>query len=369
MQSGASPPRVLNRERVKRVSVVALLDDFHRAQEIAHERAKEAQDLFRETQEHALASARQRAHDAREAARHAAELMPPGLLVRLVSSFVGIPFSLLVAFAGKSPEWRGVAFAGAITLSALLGGYEFFRNVRLRGFRPTEPLGLIAIVGMQVAAWGVSRGQFPSLMPALFAALVIGTLIHQVMRRDPEPIANLGVTFVGVVYVGWLMSYLIFLRMIPGTVVVWPFHNLTIPFFDMDSRGAWLALYTCAVTWSTDAGAYFVGMRYGKRPLAPTLSPNKTVEGSYGGAVAAALMSLLWGSWIGIPWYHCLLLGAAIGVLGQVGDLCESALKRDLGIKDFGTIMPGHGGILDRFDSLLFTAPLAYYYLIVALPR
>ena len=348
---------------------MALLDDFHRAQEIAHERAKDAQDLWREAQEHALALARARAHEARERARYAAELMPPGLLVRLVSSIVGIPFCLVVAFAGKTAEWRGVAFAGAITLSALLGGYEFFRGVRLRGFRPTDTLGMIAIAVMQLAAWVISKGQFPSLMPALFAALVIGTLIHQVLRRDPEPVANLGVTFVGVVYVGWLMSYLIFLRMIPGTVEIWPFNTASLPVFDFHSRGAWLVLYVCAVTWSTDAGAYFVGMRLGKRPLAPLLSPKKTIEGSYGGVAAATLMSLLWGIWIGIPWYHCLILGAAIGVLGQVGDLCESALKRDLGIKDFGTVMPGHGGILDRFDSLLFTAPLAYYYLVIALPK
>lgn len=348
---------------------MALIDDFHRAQEIAHERAKETQELFWEVQEQALELARARAHDAREAMRYAAEAMPPGLLVRLLSSFVGIPFSLAVAFADIGVGLRGIPFASAIMLSALLGGWEFFRGVRLRGFKPTWILGILAIGMMQVAAWVISVGLYPSVLPAVFAALVIGTLIHQIFRRDPEPVANLGVTFVGVVYVGWLMSYLIFLRMIPGSVTIWPFANLHIPYFDMSSLGAWLVLYCCAVTWSTDSGAYFVGMRWGKTPLSPRLSPKKTVEGACGGVAAAALMSVLWGSWIGIPLIHTMILGALIGVLGQLGDLAESALKRDLGIKDFGAVMPGHGGVLDRFDSLLFTAPLAYYYLVLALSR
>jgi phosphatidate cytidylyltransferase len=142
-----------------------------------------------------------------------------------------------------------------------------------------------------------------------------------------------------------------------------------VPGFDFHARGAWFVLYVFAVTWITDTGAYFTGMRWGKRPLAPRLSPKKTVEGAIGGLAAATAMSLAWGMWIGLPWWHCLFLGPVLGFLAQVGDLCESAIKRDLGIKDFGTLLPGHGGILDRFDSLLFTAPIAYYYLVMVVPR
>jgi phosphatidate cytidylyltransferase len=186
----------------------------------------------------------------------------------------------------------------------------------------------------------------------------MATLVSQILSRDRQPLANVGVTFLGVIYVGWLFSYLIFLRSIPGTVDV-PFPFINLP--DM-ARGAWLVLYVIAVTWSTDAGAYFAGVRFGRHKLAPTLSPKKTIEGALGGLVAATAMSLAWGAWIELPWWHCLVLGPLLGTLGQVGDLCESALKRDLGIKDFGALLPGHGGILDRFDSLLFTAPVAYYY-------
>jgi len=370
---------------------MALLDDIHRAQELAQEKAKEAQEkaieaardaqeILRDAQEKALELARERAHEARERARRATEAMPPGLLVRLGSSVIGIPLLLLLVFAEGAPDYAALPFTGAVAICALLGGYEYFKGLRLRGFRPTEGLAYVAIVLFQFAAWTVSRGRFTSLLPALLALLVIATLIHQVMRKDPEPIANIGATFLGVIYIGWLFSYLIFLRSLPGNSYIALFGNLAVrvqetwlatPLLAVAHapRGAWLVLYVFAVTWITDTGAFFTGMRWGKRPLAPRLSPKKTIEGAVGGLIAAVVMSMAWGTWVGLPWWHCLFLGTALGLLAQVGDLCESAIKRDLGIKDFGTLLPGHGGILDRFDSLLFTAPIAYYYLVMVVPR
>jgi phosphatidate cytidylyltransferase len=359
---------------------MALLDDIHRAQGLAQEMAKEAQEkaieaardaqeILRDAQEKALELARERALRARERARRATEAMPPGLLVRLGSSVIGIPLLLLLVFAEGAPEYSGLPFTGAVAVCALLGGYEYFKGLRLRGFLPTEGLAYIAIASFQLAAWSVSRGRFTSLLPALLALLVIATLVHQILRKDPEPIANIGATFLGVIYIGWLFSYLIFLRSLDGIVNVWPFDHLHVPNFDFHARGAWLVLYVFAVTWITDTGAFFTGMRFGKHPLAPRLSPKKTIEGAIGGLIAAMVMSMAWGTWVGLPWWHCLILGTALGLLAQVGDLCESAIKRDLGIKDFGTLLPGHGGILDRFDSLLFTAPIAYYYLVMVVPR
>ena len=194
----------------------------------------------------------------------------------------------------------------------------------------------------------------------LLVVLTIGTLVNQVLRREQEPLANLGVTFFGVVYIGWLMSYLVQIRSISGTLAV------AAPWgaFPPLARGAWLVLYLLLVTWLNDTGAYLIGARFGKTRLAPTLSPKKTVEGAVGGLIFAVVTAALCGLWLKIPLGHALILGLLLGMLGQVGDLCESALKRDLGIKDFGGILPGHGGILDRFDSILFTAPVAYYYLV-----
>lgn len=367
---------------------MALLDDIHKAQEIAQEKAREAQEqaketltdaqhLFHEAQERALLLARERAHEAQERARRAAEAMPPGLLVRILSSIIGIPLLLALVFTPGNKVYPAWPFTVAVAICASVGAWEYFKAVRLRGFRPTEGLAFFAIVLLQFAAWNVSRGQLTAFLPALLALLVIATLIHQVLRRDPEPLSNVGVTFLGVVYVGWLMSYLVFLRSLPGTVHLNVFGAalpeeillIGIP-LSLVERGAWFVLYVFAVTWMTDTGAYFVGMRFGKYSpkLAPRLSPNKTLFGAIGGVVAATLMSLLFGIWIGIPWYHSLLLGPILSILGQIGDLCESAMKRDLGLKDFGAVLPGHGGILDRFDSILFTAPIAYYYLVFFLP-
>jgi phosphatidate cytidylyltransferase len=116
-------------------------------------------------------------------------------------------------------------------------------------------------------------------------------------------------------------------------------------------------------TWACDTGAFFTGRAVGRHKLAPEISPGKTVEGAIGGWLCALAMALLVGGFLRLDLRIAASLGAMIGVLSQVGDLCESAIKRDLGIKDFSGLLPGHGGILDRFDSLLMTAPLVYYVL------
>lgn len=337
-----------------------LEDALHEARQRAHELAQQTQERVREAQERAVELARERALEAQERVREATEAMPPGLLVRLLSSLVGIPLLLLLVFAEWPARYPAIWFTGAVAVCAVVGALELFRGLRLRGFQPNETLALIAIVLLQFAAWNVSRYRLTDFLPALIALLVIGTLIYEVASHEKEPLANIGVTFLGVVYVGWLFSYLIFLRSLHGPPLDLNLFGLPLP---ESTFGAWVVLYVFAVTWCTDAGAYFAGMAFGRHKLAPRLSPKKTWEGAIGGVLAATFMSLAWGTWIGLPWWHCAILGPALGILGQVGDLCESALKRDIGVKDFGVVLPGHGGILDRFDSLLFTAPVAYYYL------
>src|SRR5205823_9764453 len=125
--------------------------------------------------------------------------------------------------------------------------------------------------------------------------------------------------------------------------------------------GAWMVLLVVAATWTGDTAAFFTGRAFGARKLAPAISPGKTVEGTVGGLLGASIVALLLGTLLlHLDFRLALGLGILVGLLAPVGDLCESALKRELGIKDFGSLLPGHGGVLDRFDSLLMTAPVVY---------
>ncbi|GAB4457543.1 MAG: phosphatidate cytidylyltransferase [Armatimonadaceae bacterium] len=292
------------------------------------------------------------------------ERQPTNLTGRLVSTAVGIPIILFFVFVEGPPGLTLLPMTVGVAGCALIGAWEYFHATRQRGFQPSDRLAFLAIIFLQVAVWLSSIGRTPVFLPVLAGLLALSVVVHQVFRRSPDILANIGITYLGIVYVGWLFSYLIFLRALPGTVAV-PLGGLTLP---ETARGAWLVLYVMAVTWSTDTGAFFIGQRWGKRLLAPLISPAKTVEGAIGGWATGVLMSLAWGTWIGIPAVHCVVLGVLLGTLAHLGDLCESALKRELGVKDFGRLLPGMGGMLDRFDSIFFTAPVAYYYLALLYP-
>jgi phosphatidate cytidylyltransferase len=160
---------------------------------------------------------------------------------------------------------------------------------------------------------------------------------------------------VGFWWVGATFSSFILLRALPGRIRVGGFAEA--------DRGAWIMLSVAVCVWSTDTFAFFTGRAVGKHKLAPKLSPGKTVEGFIGGLLGGVIAGALFGRWIGLSLESGAVIGAIAGLIGPLGDLFESGLKRELGIKDFGNLMPGHGGMLDRFDSLMFVAPIAYLYL------
>ena len=122
----------------------------------------------------------------------------------------------------------------------------------------------------------------------------------------------------------------------------------------------WLAFLG---TWASDTFAYFVGTYLGKHKLCPLISPGKTIEGAIGGMIGSVIAIMLLGVLFKLPVYHCIIMGILVGIAAPLGDLVESAIKRFAGVKDSGQILPGHGGILDRFDSILFTVPAIYYYM------
>jgi len=171
----------------------------------------------------------------------------------------------------------------------------------------------------------------------------------EIIRRDPRSaLLNTSSALLGVVYIGWLFGrHLILLRQIP------------------EPAGRHLIFLLVGITWSGDIGAYLIGMRFGKHKLIPAISPGKSVEGYVAGVALSCIAVLAIRHWLlsDIKLLHMVTLGIGLTIIGQIGDLAESLLKRGANVKDSGRLMPGHGGILDRCDSMIFIAPALYYYI------
>ncbi|MGQ9524999.1 MAG: phosphatidate cytidylyltransferase [Armatimonadota bacterium] len=285
------------------------------------------------------------------------------MLTRTLTALIGIPVTVLLVFLRD-----GEAFAVAVAVTALVGVHEFCRTVSLRErAQPSTPFAWAIVLVAAAAAWGASQGT-PMFWAAPSATLLfMAALAVQMLRPSPAPIRDLGATLLAGLYVGLLLPHLILIRGLgfQGTPAV----------FTWNSTGANLVLFTLLVTWAADTFAYVSGKTWGKHQLAPKLSPGKTVEGFIAGLLAAAAVGAIASIGLLRPLWpdssylrHGVTLGILAGIVGPVGDLCKSAMKRELGVKDFGTAIPGHGGVLDRFDSLMFVAPVAYYYFLRFFP-
>jgi phosphatidate cytidylyltransferase len=265
-----------------------------------------------------------------------------GVVPRLGVIIVGVPCLYLITLRG------GVFFMLLVGLILLLCLREFYELARSKGYRPFEALGYFCSLAISWYAWrqGVA-------VPLILTGSLLLIMVRELLRRDrTQSLAHIAVTVFGIMYVGWLGSHLVLLRELPGRVVGEP------------GLGASMVFYAALTTWATDTGAYLVGVAFGRHKLAPSLSPKKTVEGALGGLLCAGLVGWLCTRAL-VPFLTPLaggLLGVAVAVAAQLGDLVESMLKRDGGIKDTAELLPGHGGALDRFDSLLFTVPVLYYY-------
>lgn len=268
-----------------------------------------------------------------------------------VASGVGfVPLLMLLAKVG------GLAFLTFVVVQTVLGLVEFYRMMRAKDLRPNVWVGHLSALAVLGMAY---RPHTPQAAFLATAALLL--LLASALRAPEKPriVESLAVTVFGVVYVAWLSSHFVLLRELP-----W---RAGLDYAD----GARIVLYAFLVTWSCDTGAYLVGRTFGRtRPWA-LISPRKSLEGSAGGLLAAVIGAFA-GAYTfmhgpsGTPWLRpldALGIGLAVGVCGQVGDLAESLLKRDSDSGDSSDIIPGHGGVLDRFDSLYFGAPIVYYYL------
>ncbi|MHB9146752.1 MAG: phosphatidate cytidylyltransferase [Symbiobacteriia bacterium] len=241
----------------------------------------------------------------------------------------------------------GVAWGLFVALAATVGFGEYVRLWRHTGSAVSPLLAFLgwvltlAWVGLAVFAPSAAGSYTsPMLLVTVLAALTALVLSYPATSAT----GAIGV-IAGSLYVGWTLSHLVLLRA-------------------SGPPGLWRPLLVFAGVWATDVAAYLVGTTLGRHKLRPALSPGKSVEGAVGGLLGGMAAAWLVGLPLGLPIGFRLGLGAAMSVLGQIGDLAESALKRQAGLKDSGKILPGHGGVLDRFDSTLFVAPLVYYVLL-----
>jgi phosphatidate cytidylyltransferase len=262
----------------------------------------------------------------------------------VAASVIFIPCVVVITNTG------GYHFLLLVNAVIFVGMWEFYRMMEAKGIRPYKMIGILCSL---VLSWYVffRNGMYANFFLTL--VLVVLMCLELTRRENKMAVFHIAVTVLGVIYIGFLGSHLIMLREFPLSV-------------NLDYRmGSSFVLLAFVLTWACDTGAYIVGSAIGKRKLLPRISEQKTREGSVGGlvfAIAAALIArATFAPYLDL--WHALALGFLAGVVGQLGDLFESMIKRDVDAKDASEMIPGHGGVLDRFDSLLFTAPLIYYFI------
>ena len=258
-------------------------------------------------------------------------------VTRLISGIVLVAVALLTICSG------GWILYGTLTIVSLIGMFELYRAVKVQ----KQGENLLAVVGYLgvilhyiLLSLGYSEYAMMNLIIVLIAMMFVYVFSYPKYHAEQVMAA-----FFGVVYVGVMLSYIYQTRMIrDGAFLVW-------------------LIFLCS--WGCDTCAYCVGMLIGKHKMAPVLSPKKSVEGAVGGVAGAALLGVIYAAATQGPMLEYAVICAIGALISMVGDLAASAIKRNQGIKDYGKLIPGHGGILDRFDSVIFTAPVIYFLSLV----
>ena len=273
---------------------------------------------------------------------------------RLITAAVALP--ILIASIIYPPV--KLVFVALAVSAIIVGLYEFWLLGRRVGAKPDVVVGYAGTAAMLVGFFFDMPSNWPEWLVLSVVGLTIAALTAEMLRGSPfdKMILSAGSTVLGVLYVAFLGGHLIALRM--GFPQTFPEFN------ESASLSTHLLSFFFLVLMGSDTGAYYTGRALGRHKLAPNISPGKTREGAIGGMVASLLMAALAHFWFfrELPLRVALPLSAVMNVLGVVGDLTESALKRGAQAKDAAQILPGHGGLLDRLDSLLFNAPLIYYF-------
>jgi phosphatidate cytidylyltransferase len=275
----------------------------------------------------------------------------PSLTLRVASAVVFLPLLVLMARVG------GLVYLGFTLLFIGLALREFYAMMASKGLAPHWKSGFLAAFLFAIGAYARARAHRTEEwhVAGLLTVLLVAMLLAELRRgASKQTLVNISSTLLGVLYIGWLGAHVVALRELPWSL-------------GLDyAQGMSFALLPFFLAWTCDTAAYVVGRAWGRHRLAPGISPGKSVEGAAAGLLASIAAGMLARVWFApyLSWSAALALGALVGVFAQLGDLVESLLKRDAETKESSSLIPGHGGVLDRFDSLLFVAPLVYYFLV-----
>ena len=256
-------------------------------------------------------------------------------LKRIITALVALPLVIGLMYLGGWP------FAALVVLIALLAQHELYGMARAVNVHallgPGLALGALVVLRAFIPHWA-----------AVFLLGVVALIAATPCLKGEDPLQRLSVTLFGVLYPAGLLGLLIDIRSLDGG----------------GTTAFWLTLTVFLLIWSADVGAYYAGRSLGKHPLFPRVSPKKTWEGFIGGLLFTVLVAAGVKMWLvpQLDWMDAGVLALIAGVVGPLGDLAESRIKRAVGVKDSGTLLPGHGGMLDRFDALVATVPLFYLY-------
>ena len=258
------------------------------------------------------------------------------LRTRVISVIISLPIMIAALYLG------GKTLVLLIFLLSIVGLNEYYNAFKNADFKPNICLGFFGTI----CYYSIIIIDMNSIVLFSSILFIILLLFFDIIKRE-RSILDMAITISGLIYITFLFSNILFLQ--------------------KGSFGRVLVLFPFITAWLSDTFAYFAGINFGKHKLCPAISPNKTVEGALGGIFGSALFSFIAGTLfyklgLPIPLFHYLIIGVLCGITGQAGDLFASSIKRFCNVKDFGKILPGHGGILDRFDSILFTAPTVYIY-------
>ena len=262
------------------------------------------------------------------------------MLTRIISAIVGVPLIALFLII------RGNYLFVFVGVLSLIGMYEYYKAINATGVKTMSFIGYIFCLAFYVLQLFYPDTEISS---KIMAVMLITLFTYEIFTRK-NGVDGIIHTLFGFVYVAFLMSHILRINNLENAAIL-----------------IWLPFLTA---WFTDSSAYFVGISIGKHKIIPSISPKKSLEGFIGGIIGSSVLTTLFGVIIigygyDIALVHFIIIGLICGFASEIGDLAGSYIKRFTKIKDFGNLIPGHGGILDRFDSILFTMPIVYYYFIL----